>query len=113
MPEILAMVERLAKNPEVDPEKIDRFLQMKERVDARRAEMAFNAAFAEMQSALPVIDEKGIIKVGEQIRSRYARFEDINDVVKPILREHGFAVMFKTSSAKGEVTVTGILTHKD
>lgn len=111
--EFLAVIERLATNPEVDPEKIDRFLQMKERVDAKRAEMAFNAAFAEMQEELPVIEENGIIKVGEQIRSRYARFEDINDVIKPILKAHGFAIMYKTSSQKGEVTVTGVLTHRE
>lgn len=113
MPEFLAMVERLAINPDVDPDKIDRFLQMKERVDAKRAEMAFNAAFAEMQEALPVIEENGVIKVGAEVRSRYARFEDINDVVKPILKAHGFAIMFKTTSQKGEVTVTGILTHRE
>lgn len=107
------IIEKAASNPEVDVAKLERLLDMQERVLSRRAEVAFNAAFAEMQSQLPIITEKGEIKIGEVVRSRYAKFEDINEAVKPILQAHGFAVTFKTRTEAKSVVVTGILMHRE
>lgn len=107
------VIQDAATNPAVDVDKLQRLMEMQEKIMARRAEVAFNSAFAEMQSILPVITENGQIMVNGQVRSKYALFEDINDAVKPILREHGFAVTFKTHSDKQGVTVTGILMHRE
>lgn len=109
----MAVIEKATTNPAIDPEKLERLLAMYERVMARNAEMAFNRDFAAMQSAMPTILENGQIKVGNEVRSKYAKFEDINDTVKPILKDHGFAVTFKTKSSENGITVTGILMHKD
>lgn len=109
----MQLIEKAANSPEVDADKLSKLLDMQERILKRGAEAAFNAAFAEMQSEMPEIDEAGKIKVGEQVRSTYSKFEDINKVMKPILQKHGFAIMFKTASKKGEVTVTGILVHRE
>lgn len=110
---VLAVIERAATNPDVDIDKMRALLEMHEHVLKRNAETAFNAAFAEMQSELPEITENGQIKIGEQVRSKYALFEDINDAVKPILQKHGFAVTFKTHTEAKSVTVTGILMHRE
>lgn len=107
------VIQDAATNPDVDVEKLKQLMEMQERIMERRAEVAFNSAFAEMQSVLPVIKENGRIKVGNEIRSKYALFEDINDAVKPILREHGFALTFKTTTEKNAATVTGILMHRE
>lgn len=107
------VIERASANPQFDADKLERLLAMYERVMARNAEMAFNAAFAQMQSEMPVITENGQIKVGNEVRSRYALFEDINDAIKPILQKHGFAIMFKTKTAKDSASVVPILMHKD
>ena len=107
------IIERAAANPDVDVTKLEKLLDMQERVLSRRAEVAFNGAFAEMQAELPVIIENGAIKIGGEVRSRYALFEDINETVKPILKKYGFALTFKTATEKGAATVTGILMHKD
>lgn len=109
----ISVIERASTNPDIDVSKLEKLLEMYERVMARHAEMAFNSAFAEMQSQMPTITENGQIKVGNEVRSKYAKFEDINDTVKPILKEHGFAVTFKTKSSEHGITVTGILMHKD
>jgi hypothetical protein len=109
---ILQVIERAATNPAVDIDKMERLLQMQERVIARNAEAAYNSAFAEMQEELPEITERGEIKVNGQTRSKYALFEDINDAVKPVLKKHGFAMSFRTHIADNAVTVTGILMHK-
>lgn len=113
-PNILGMIERAARDKDVDVPKMQALLEMHEHVVKRNAEAAFNAAFAEMQSEMPEIDERGQISVGNQVRSRYALFEDINKTVKPILQKYGFAVMFKTlPGEKGSITVEGILMHRE
>lgn len=110
---VLAVIERAALNPDIDVEKMKALFELQERIMARKAEMAFNASFAEMQSEMPVIAENGQIKVGTEVRSRYALFEDINDAIKPVLQKHGFAIMFKTGTTKDSVSVTPILVHRD
>lgn len=107
------VIERASANPEFDANKLEKLLSMYERIMDRNAEMAFNAAFAEMQSCMPVIQENGAIVIREQVQSRYAKLEDINDVVKPILKDHGFAITFKTKTVEEGITVTAILMHKE
>lgn len=109
---IIQVIERAASNPQVDIEKMERLLAMQERVMKRNAEMDFNAALAEMQANMPVISERGEIKVGDTVRSRYATFEDINEAIKPILQTNGFAISFRTSVTNNTVTVTGVLAHR-
>jgi len=109
---IITVIERAAMNPNVDIDKMERLLMMQERIIAKNAEQAFNAALAEMQDELPVILETGAIKNSNgKVQSTYAKWEDINEAIKPILRKHGFALTFK-SEINGSVKVTGILTHK-
>jgi ERF superfamily. len=108
---ILQVIERAASNPSVDIDKMERLLQMQERVMDRNAKMAFNASFAQMQTEMPVITERGEIAVGGQVRSKYAKFEDINEAVKPILERHGFSINFKTMTEGKDIAVTGVLMH--
>lgn len=110
---ILSVIERVASNPEADIEKLERMLDMQERVLNRNAMVAFNSAMAEMQSDIPTIEKGGAIVVNGQERSRYARFEDIMRVVKPIMQRYGFAVSFRTETGEGFVGVTGVLMHRE
>ena len=105
------VIERAASNKDVDVEKLQKLLDMQERIMAKNAEMAFNSAMAEMQAELPIITERGEIRVSGVLRSKYARFEDINEAVKPILQKHGFAMTFKTDTTT-VCKVTGILVHR-
>jgi hypothetical protein len=107
------IIERAASNPDVDVAKLEKLMDMQERVMNRRAEMAFNSAFAQMQAELPEINEMGKIVVDGKVRSKYALFEDIDKAVKPVLQKHGFAVTFKVHSDKEGINVTGILMHRE
>lgn len=110
---VLAMVEKLAQSPDVDVAKLEKMLDMQERILNRNAMVSFNSAMAEMQSDIPTIEKSGAIVVNGQERSRYARFEDIMRVVKPVMQRHGFAVSFRTQTGEGFVKITGVLMHKD
>lgn len=104
---ILQVIQRAAADPQCDIEKMERLMAMHERMQDRQAEAAFNTAMAAMQSELPSIAERG---TGHN-NARYALLEDINDVVKPILQQHGFAVSYKVEHHTGGINVTGILMH--
>ena len=109
---LIQVIERAAVNPDVDVEKMERLLDMQERILNRNAMMAFNQAFTAMQSDIPEITESGAIMHGQKLISKYAKFEDINAVLKPILQRHGFAISFRTETGDS-VRVTAVLSHKD
>ncbi len=105
---IIQVIERAALNPDVDIDKMERLLQMQERVMDRQAMMAYSAAMAAMQTELPSIEERGQTNNG-----CYATLEDIVDTVRPILQKHGFAVSFRIQTQERCIQVTGVLMHKD
>lgn len=109
---LVLMFERLAKDPSVDVEKLQRLIDMQKDILRHQAEAQFWDAFARMQGDLPTITEDGQIKVGEVIRSRYSTNEAIQEAIRPILQRHGFSLSFRnTTNDKGRVCVTGILAH--
>lgn len=110
---ILNVIERAARDPSVDIDKMERLIAMQERVLSRQAKEAYDAALAELQPSLPVVTEHGGIKDRNgNIQSTYALWEDINDAIRPLLAEHGFALSFKTGRQGDAVAVTGILSHR-
>ncbi len=109
----MTMVERLASDPNVDVSKLERLIAMNERAQERLAKESFNTAFVAMATEIPEITERGQIKNKEgQVQSQYARFEDIQKVVKPILQRHGFSLSFRSEFPdKKTVKVIGVLSH--
>lgn len=110
--ESLGVIERAARDPNVDPEKLERLMALHERVSARDAKAAYTRALAALQQELPAIVERGGIKnKGGETQSTYALWEDINATIKPLLQKHGFALSFRIGQNAEKVTVTGVLSH--
>jgi hypothetical protein len=112
--DVMTVIERVASNPDADITKLERLIELKRTIDADHARAEFYAAFAEMQGEIPEITEKGEIKVDGQVRSRFAKNEDIQKVVKPILQAHGFALSFRNEfiPEMKALRVIGILSHR-
>ena len=118
---LLSVIAAAARDPNVDIDKMERLLAMQERVQARDAKIAYTSALAAMQPKLPTITRRGTITITDKndrktvIQSTpYALWEDINDGVRPMLAEHGFALSFRSGMTEdGRLTVTGILSHRD
>lgn len=111
---IIQVIERAAMNPNVDIDKMERLLQMQERIMERQAKAAYDAAYADMQNDLPEIVERGGIKDRNgNVQSKYALWEDINEAIKPVLAKHGFGISFRTGQHDGRIVVTGVLSHRD
>jgi len=107
--ELVSVVERLAANPNVDIGKLEKIIELQERILRRDAEAAFNAEFSIMQPLIPVVIERGRTDKGT-----YAELEDIVEAVRPILGRYGFALSHTTEWPEpGMVRVIGILTHRD
>ncbi len=109
---MMEIIARAASDPATDVGKLERLMAMAERIEARNAKAAYYAGLSAMQDVLPVVQERGEIKIGSGNAQKYALWEDINKAIKPILREHGFALSFKTGMADTKITVTGILSHR-
>lgn len=105
---IVSMIERAAMNPAVDIDKMERLLQMQERILDRESKSAYTADFAAMQPELPSIAERG--KGHGTIT--YALWEHINDAIKPVLAKHGFALSFKVDDHEKGIEVTANLSHR-
>lgn len=115
-PKALTMFERLAADPNVPVEKLEKLIELQERIMRHNAKAAFDAAYSLMQPDIPEIDERGQILVKGQLRSRYAKLEDIQKVTKPILKDFGFAMRHRTEwpvEKPGIIRIVGVLTHRD
>lgn len=105
---IVEMIGRAATDPKVDIDKMERLMQMHVDVVEREAKTAFAAALAEMQPNLPAIPQLGRGQGG----AKYARWEDIQIRIMPVLSKYGFALSFKTNVEPGTAAVTAVLSHK-
>ena len=103
---VLALIERAARDDSVDMDKMERLLEMQERIQAKNAEADYSAALAAMQPNLPAITKRGTSNNG-----KYAKWEHIQTGIMPRLAEYGFSLQFKTDTSGGEVKVTAILRH--
>lgn len=110
-------------NPAVDPNKLEKLLDLALRVRAEDAKTAFIAAMTQMKPDLPIIDRKGHIVIHEKGKEKvpanviqdtaFARWEDIDEAITPILQKHGFVLTFRSGTAPdGKVSVTAVLSHK-
>jgi len=111
---IVSVIERAAMNPDVDVSKMERLLDMQQRILDRSAKEAFNAAFAAMQPELPVIPKRGAIKnSSNRVQSTYGKWEDTDRLIRPVLHTHGFGLSFRTEEGDGCLYVTSVLAHRD
>ena len=117
---LISMIERAARDPSVDIDKMERLFQMQEAAEKRRAKVAFIAALAEMQPELPVVDKRGAIDRSKRDdngqrqaakATKYAKWEDVVEAITPILAKHGFALSFRIKQ-EARVEVTAVLGHK-
>lgn len=97
---ILSMIERAARDPSVDINKLQQLMEMRERVEARNAESAFDRALTSAQAAM------GRVRTDSnnpQTKSRYASYGALDAAMRPIYTQHGFALSFNTENPALEV----------
>lgn len=74
---------------------------------AMDAERQFNVAFVALQGDMPTIVAKTVIPN----RGKYERFEDLMEVIGPLLTKHGFTVSFSQDFKENRILETCTLSH--
>jgi len=105
--QFMAVIEKIAMNPDASIDKLEKMLDMQERILNRNSHQSFTADLAAMQCDLPLVKENGRSHNGA-----YALLEDINQAIRPVLQKFGFAVTFRVEQAEKTVTVKAILSHR-
>ncbi len=90
---VVNMIERAARDPTVDIDKMERLVLMQREMLAAQKEQAFNDAMARAQSEMCAVAADAS---NPQTRSRYASYFALDKAVRHIYTKHGFALSFDT-----------------
>lgn len=107
---MMGMLERLARDPSVEVERMEGIMGLFERMDARRADQQFSEALTAAQAEMARIATDAN---NSQTNSRYATFAAIDRALRPVYTRHGFSLSFgsETSALADHVKVTCKVRH--
>jgi hypothetical protein len=97
---VLHMIERAARDPAVDINKLQQLMEMRERIEARQAEADFDKALTAAQAGM------GRVRTDSnnpQTRSRYASYGALDAAMRQVYTTNGFALSFNTENPAPEV----------
>lgn len=108
--QVLAMIARVATDPNCDIEKMERLMQMRRDEIDREAKLAYSASMIRVQVAMPSVYKA---KENKQTRSFYADLEAVTKIVTPVYTAEGFSLSFNTGQSLLEkhVLVTCTVLH--
>jgi hypothetical protein len=115
---ILLMIANAARDPQVDIEKFERLMSLRERVSQADARRAFYAALADAKGEFgPIIKRREVdFEHSDQqgrTQYKYEELADIGVVVDPVLSKYGLSYRHKSAQDGGKIKVTCILSHRD
>lgn len=104
----------LAKDQYMTAEKLSQLIAYNTVVFIEEAKGKFQNALRKVQAALPIIEKNETITFKDGRTGSYAPNDEIQEIVGPIIRKHGFTLTFQTTYPQpGLVNVRGTLAHKD
>lgn len=110
---VMALIARASSDPSVDVSKMEALFSLQERVMARQAEAAFNAAHARVVAQMPRVPKNGIVSLGTGKGGyNFAKWEDIDRLLRPMMIAEGFSMIFDMAAKEGGgAVVTATLRH--
>jgi hypothetical protein len=113
---LLAVIERLATNPQLNIETFQALLAARRQEEDRAAKRAFNAAMSAAKGEIePILKKREVDFTTQKGRTRY-KFEelaDISRVIDPVFQRHGLSYRFSVKQEGGKLAVSCILSHAD
>jgi hypothetical protein len=89
IPSTLSLIERIARDPTIDIDRLERMLAFQERLMARQAEIDFNEAMNRCQEEIQPVARETENKV---TNSFYAKLEAVDAAIRPIYLKYGFSL---------------------
>jgi hypothetical protein len=102
----LSLIERVALDPQSDVAKLEKMIELQERVMKIQAKQAFDSAMVNAQANMPAIDK---FKKGHN--SSYAPLDYIMSIVTPVLKSNGLFIRWTSEPLDIGLKVTCICTH--
>jgi len=114
---MVSLIERVVMDPDASIDKLERMLEMRERMQAQQAKAAYDNAIAAAKADIPPIIKTGAVdytnQKGQRTQFQHETLDGIAKVVDPILSEHGLSYRFRSTQEDGTVAVTCIVAHRD
>lgn len=107
---LIALIATAAQDQSIDVAKLQQLVELRERILAKEAEIAFNVAMNEAQGEMtPILKDAKNPHAG----NRYATLEQVDKEIRPIYSKHGFCLTFNTATpaSVGAVHVTCEVRH--
>jgi ERF superfamily len=119
---VLALIERMALDPRADVEKLERMMAMYERLKAKKAELAYNAAKGRILKKLAGIkivknrsvlngSNKGNPQKGTPEAFKYASLEEIDKHLRPLLAKENMDLCYSDEPREDGILIRGRLKH--
>lgn len=113
---LLAQIVEAARDPTVDAGKMEAMANLAMKLQDRELQAQFNRDLAAAIMEMPRISKRGIIMIPAKdgkpgrVQGKFAKFEDLDRVVSPILAAHNLVIRFELGSDQG-TTARPILMH--
>jgi hypothetical protein len=106
---VISMFERMARDPSVPMDRIERVMDMMREMRREQSQEDFNNAMADTQRELTPVARDSF---NPQTRSKYASYHAIDKVIRPVYTKHGIGVSFDEdhNSPEGFVRVLAFVT---
>jgi hypothetical protein len=119
---VLALIERVALDPRADANKLERVMAMYERLQAKEAEFAYNAAkgrILKKLAGIKIVKTRSAlceIASGKRQKSgyeafKYAPLEEIDKYLRPLLAEEEMDLSYSDEPQAGGLLIRGRLKH--
>lgn len=100
------------ENPAFDPAKLKVLADLQTEIIDRQRKQEFQAAKMQAIMAMPVITKDGAIKNKDgKVQSRFATFENIDRIVRPICAAHNLGYSFNPQQSGAMLSVTCVIAH--
>ena len=106
--EIQSAILQIVQRTDIDPERLEKFLDLQFKAEAKQAATAFQQALAGFQGDCPIIVRTKKInftsKTGNTTKYNYSPLDEIVHVIKPILTKWGFSYTFDIKTTQDPQT---------
>jgi hypothetical protein len=107
----------IVRREDIDPDRLERFLDLQIKMEDRQAEADFNAALAGFQAECPAIVKNKKVdftsKSGNKTQYNYSALDEIAEVIRPVLAKYGLSYSFDLAPQDGGmVKLITIINHK-
>jgi hypothetical protein len=120
---ILALIEQIALNPDANVEKLERMMALYERLKAKEAELAYNAAkgrILKKLASIKIVKSRSVLNQTEQGKPqkgayeafKYAPLEEIDTHLRPLLAQEDMDLSYSDEPREdGGIVIRGRLKH--